>query len=70
MAFRDLRDYLKALEGDGELRRIAAEVSPVLEITEIADRVVKKQGPALLFERVAGRRRCRSRSTSSGRPRG
>ncbi len=54
MAFRDLRDYLKALESDGELRRIAAEVSPVLEITEIADRVVKKQGPALLFERVQG----------------
>ncbi len=52
MAFRDLRDYLKALESDGELRRIAEEVSPFLEITEIADRVVKKQGPALLFERV------------------
>ena len=54
MAFRDLRDYLKALEGAGELRRVAAEVSPLLEITEIADRVVKKQGPALLFERVSG----------------
>ncbi|MDD5564000.1 MAG: menaquinone biosynthesis decarboxylase [Thermoanaerobaculaceae bacterium] len=54
MAFRDLRDYLKALEGAGELRRVTAEVSPLLEITEIADRVVKKQGPALLFERVTG----------------
>ncbi len=54
MAFKDLRDYLGALDGASELRRIAAEVSPILEITEIADRVVKKQGPALLFERVAG----------------
>jgi len=53
MAFRDLREYLRALEKSGELRRIAAEVSPVLEITEIADRVVKKEGPALLFERVS-----------------
>ncbi|MFI5165769.1 MAG: menaquinone biosynthesis decarboxylase [Thermoanaerobaculales bacterium] len=50
MAFRDLRDYLAVLEKAGELRRINAEVSPILEITEIADRVVKKQGPALLFE--------------------
>ena len=54
MAFSDLRDYLAALEKAGELRRVTAEVSPVLEITEIADRVVKRQGPALLFERAAG----------------
>jgi 4-hydroxy-3-polyprenylbenzoate decarboxylase len=54
MAFRDLRDYLKALDAAGELRRVAAEVSPILEITEIADRVVKREGPALLFERVSG----------------
>ncbi len=54
MAFRDLRDYLAALEKVGELRHVGVEVSPILEITEIADRVVKKLGPALLFERVAG----------------
>ncbi len=54
MAYRDLRAYLEALEAAGELRRVGAEISPVLEITEIADRVVKKQGPALLFERVTG----------------
>ena len=54
VAFSDLRGYLKALDAAGELRRVTAEVSPVLEITEIADRVVKKQGPALLFERVRG----------------
>jgi 4-hydroxy-3-polyprenylbenzoate decarboxylase len=54
MAFADLRAYLKALEKRRELHRVAVEVSPVLEITEIADRVVKTQGPALLFERVTG----------------
>jgi 4-hydroxy-3-polyprenylbenzoate decarboxylase len=56
MAFSDLRDYLAALEKAGELKRVAAEVSPVLEITEIADRVVKRQGPALLFGSVSGSR--------------
>ncbi len=54
MPFRDLRDYLAALDKAGELKRIGAEVSPVLEITEIADRVVKKGGPALVFEKPAG----------------
>ena len=54
MPFRDLRDYLAALDRAGELKRIGAEVSPVFEITEIADRVVKKGGPALVFERPAG----------------
>jgi 4-hydroxy-3-polyprenylbenzoate decarboxylase len=54
MAFRDLRDYLDTLEREGDLRRVGVELSPVLEITEIADRVVKRAGPALLFERVAG----------------
>jgi 4-hydroxy-3-polyprenylbenzoate decarboxylase len=54
MAFSDLRAYLKALEKAGDLRRVSVEVSPILEITEIADRAVKKHGPALLFERVTG----------------
>src|SRR5271157_1778084 len=54
MAFRDLRDYLDALEKAGELRRIGVPVSPILEITEIADRVAKRQGPALLFEHPDG----------------
>jgi 4-hydroxy-3-polyprenylbenzoate decarboxylase len=51
LAYRDLRDFLKRLEKEGELKRIAAEVDPVLEITEITDRVTKAGGPALLFER-------------------
>lgn len=42
------------LEGKGELRRITTPVDSQLEITEIADRVVKTGGPALLFENVTG----------------
>ena len=54
MAFRDLRDYLAALEARGELKRIPSEVSPELEAAEIADRAVKAGGPAILFENVRG----------------
>ncbi|MGC8916885.1 MAG: menaquinone biosynthesis decarboxylase [Thermoanaerobaculum sp.] len=50
MAFTDLREFLRFLEKRGELARISTPVSPILEMTEIADRVVKKQGPALVFE--------------------
>jgi 4-hydroxy-3-polyprenylbenzoate decarboxylase len=49
---RNLSDLVARLEREGELRRIRAEVDPILEITEIADRVSKRMGPALLFERV------------------
>jgi 4-hydroxy-3-polyprenylbenzoate decarboxylase len=51
---RDLREWIALLEREGELVRIAAEVDPELEITEINDRVVKRGGPALLFESVKG----------------
>lgn len=54
MRYRDLRDFIAQLEQQGELKRIAAEVSPRLEMTEICDRVLRAQGPALLFERPAG----------------
>jgi 4-hydroxy-3-polyprenylbenzoate decarboxylase len=47
---RDLRDWIALLEREGELVRIAVEVDPYLEITEIVDRTVKARGPALLFE--------------------
>ena len=56
MAYRDLREFIARLEKAGELRRISAEVDPVLEITEITDRVSKAGGPALLFERPKGSR--------------
>jgi 4-hydroxy-3-polyprenylbenzoate decarboxylase len=51
---RDLREWIALLEREGELVRVAAEVDPELEITEINDRVVKHGGPALLFENVKG----------------
>jgi 4-hydroxy-3-polyprenylbenzoate decarboxylase len=54
MKYKDLRDFLAQLESQGELRRVMAEVDPRLEITEICDRVLKAQGPALLFERPTG----------------
>lgn len=53
-SYRDLREFINALERRGLLRRISVEVDSELEITEITDRVVKSGGPALLFERVRG----------------
>ena len=49
-------DFIAALERAGELVRITAEVDPVLEVSEIADRVMSRYGPALLFENVRGSR--------------
>src|SRR5271154_7114187 len=54
LAYTDLRDFVRALKKQGELKRIPFEVSPELEITEFADRSVKSGGPALLFEKPAG----------------
>lgn len=54
MALDDLRAFIAELERAGELRRIAAEVDPEFEITEIVDRLSKSGGPAVLFERVRG----------------
>jgi len=54
MAYTDLRDFISRLERENELVRVRARVSADLEITEIADRTVKRGGPALLFENVAG----------------
>ena len=62
MAYDDLRDFIAALDRAGELKKITAEVDPILEITEITDRVSKGRigkggaagGPALLFQNVKG----------------
>ena len=63
MAYNDLRDWIAGLEEAGELKRVKAEVDPILEITEITDRVSKSGGkgtallpggPALLFENIKG----------------
>jgi 4-hydroxy-3-polyprenylbenzoate decarboxylase len=55
MAHADLRDFIRALEKGGELKRISFEVDPHLEITAFADRSVKSGGPALLFEKPKGK---------------
>jgi 4-hydroxy-3-polyprenylbenzoate decarboxylase len=70
VAYDDLREWIKALDKAGELKRVREEVDPVLEIAEITDRVSKigkrgagkkgglkgyaPGGPALLFENVKG----------------
>ena len=54
MKYRDLRDFIAQLEKMGELKRISAPVDPKLEMTEIADRVLRAGGPALLFEHPKG----------------
>lgn len=50
MKYRDLRDFIAGLERQGELRRVAQPVSPHLEMTALADKVLRAAGPALLFE--------------------
>ncbi len=52
MKFKDLRDFIDHLEKEGELKRVTQRVDPNLEITEICDRVIRRKGPALLFEQA------------------
>jgi 4-hydroxy-3-polyprenylbenzoate decarboxylase len=54
MKYKDLRDFIAQLEKQGELKRISVEVDPYLEMTEICDRTLKQEGPALLFENPKG----------------
>lgn len=54
MRHTDLRDFINALEHRGELKRIRVPVDPRLEMTAICDRVLRAQGPALLFENPKG----------------
>lgn len=56
MAYTDLREFIRALEKNNELKRIPFEVDPHLEMTGFADRSVKTGGPALLFEKPKGSR--------------
>jgi 4-hydroxy-3-polyprenylbenzoate decarboxylase len=63
VAYQDLLEFVQKLEKEGELRRIRAELDPVLEITEVAQRVARDKGrapdsvgPALLFEKPKGSR--------------
>ena len=52
--FKDLREFIATLEKSGELKRITVQVDPYLEMTEICDRTLRAQGPALLFENPKG----------------
>src|SRR5690554_2880822 len=54
MKYKDLRDFISLLEQRGQLKRIAIEVDPYLEMTEICDRTLRAGGPALLFENPKG----------------
>src|SRR5439155_986244 len=54
MPFADLQEFVRFLEQKGQLKRIRAEVDPELEVTEITQRVLREQGPALLFEHPKG----------------
>ncbi|MDX8389429.1 MAG: 4-hydroxy-3-polyprenylbenzoate decarboxylase [Mariprofundaceae bacterium] len=54
MQHDDLRSFIRDIEARGDLKRITYPVDPNLEITEICDRVLRADGPALLFENVVG----------------
>ncbi|MBW8831380.1 MAG: UbiD family decarboxylase [Burkholderiales bacterium] len=54
MKYRDLRDFMAALEKLGELQRLANPVSARLEMTALSDKVLRAGGPALLFENPCG----------------
>ncbi len=54
MKYHDLRDFMSQLEKTGELKRVGAEVDTRLEMTEICDRVLRAEGPAILFEKPKG----------------
>src|SRR5437763_7729521 len=54
MPFADLQEFVRYLERTGQLKRVRAEVDPELEVTEITQRVLRDQGPALLFEHPTG----------------
>ncbi|WP_051304782.1 4-hydroxy-3-polyprenylbenzoate decarboxylase [Chitinilyticum litopenaei] len=54
MKYHDLRDFVAGLEQQGELVRLREPVSPRLEMTELCDRILRAQGPAVLFENVPG----------------
>jgi len=49
--YSDIRDFLAALEREGDLRHVRVPVDPTLEATEIVTRVIREGGPALVFDR-------------------
>jgi len=63
MPYDSLRDFIARLESEGRLQRVAAAVSPHLEITEIQTRLLAEGGPAVLFENP-----CREDGSPYGMP--
>ena len=55
MAYNSLQDFLQVLQRENELKRLSHPVRAELEITEIADRVMKSAGPVLFFENIVGK---------------
>lgn len=60
MKYKDLREFIKQLEEINQLRRIPTEISTKLEITALCDRVLRAEGPALLFENTFNQQRSQS----------
>ena len=54
MRFPDLGSFVAELERTGQLKRVRVEVDPIYEVAEIAQRLVREDGPAVIFERVKG----------------
>ncbi len=54
MPYKDLQDYLEALEKQNELEPIDKPVNPDLEIATLTNLVSKQCGPALLFKKLPG----------------
>ena len=54
MKYVDLRDFIAQLKTEGELKEVNTPVSPVLEMTEVCDRTLRAEGPALLFNQPTG----------------
>ncbi|AKZ65671.1 4-hydroxy-3-polyprenylbenzoate decarboxylase [Candidatus Palibaumannia cicadellinicola] len=54
MTYRNLRKFISMLEQKGKLKRISLPVDPYLEMTEIAYRTMRTNGPALIFEKPKG----------------
>lgn len=54
MKYTDLRDFMAQLERMGELKRVDIPVSTNLEMTEVCDRNLRAEGPALLFNKPTG----------------
>jgi len=54
MKYTDLRDFISQLQQKNELKQVLTPVSPILEMTEICDRTLRAEGPALLFTNASG----------------